>query len=54
MEKRDGGFAIRITNAARLSVFKGSCSLSNKKVNKNTETIMTARWVDGEKPAIIP
>ena len=54
MEKRAGGKYIRIDMAATARVFSGSCSFSSQTAVKNTQTMMTARWVEGDIPDIIP
>ena len=50
IEKTEGGWTIRSIIAAIANVLIRSCSLSTKNAIKNTITMITARWVDGDMP----
>ena len=54
IEKRDGGCTIRMIKAARDRILRPSRSRSATNVSKNADTIMTARWVEGDMPDISP
>jgi len=48
MEKREIGWTAKMQKAANVNVFIRSASRSTRKANRNTDTISSARWVDGE------